>query len=185
MQDLGWYWRSGVWLTWLDWFWPYINVLICQSTSCTCHIWLGKLSCTWTSLKLQFLIWILWSHFISLFLVLNPTITYEQEVKLSLGISPCHDHELIVSTAYTEYSIHQVLHSPMIYSLQLPGGFLSLISIHSSLISQCTLLYGNLFLPTNVSFLINIVLSVRVSTLTVIMVLVIVKWICMMVFLAV
>jgi hypothetical protein len=49
------------------------------------------------------------SH-ISLFLVLNPTIVGEHKVKSPLSISPCHDHVLILSTAYTEYSIHRVQH---------------------------------------------------------------------------
>jgi len=30
----------------------------------------------------------------------------EHKVKSSLSISPCHDHELTPSAAYTEYSIH-------------------------------------------------------------------------------
>ena len=43
---------------------------------------------------------------ISLFLVHNSTIIAEHKVKSSLSISPCHDHELAPSIAYTEYSIH-------------------------------------------------------------------------------
>jgi len=43
---------------------------------------------------------------ISLFLVHNSTIIAEHKVKSSLSISPCHDHELTLSVAYTEYSIH-------------------------------------------------------------------------------
>jgi len=42
----------------------------------------------------------------SLFLVHNSTIIAEHKVKSSLSISPCHDHELTLSTAYTEYSTH-------------------------------------------------------------------------------
>jgi len=49
---------------------------------------------------------------ISLFLVHNSTIIAEHKVKSSLSISPCHDHELTPSTAYTEYSIHRVQHTP-------------------------------------------------------------------------
>jgi len=45
------------------------------------------------------------SHII-LFLVHNSTIIAEHNVKSSLSISPCHDHELAPSIAYTEYSIH-------------------------------------------------------------------------------
>jgi len=35
----------------------------------------------------------------------------EYNVKSSLSISPCHDHELTLSTAYTDYSIHRVQHT--------------------------------------------------------------------------
>jgi len=38
------------------------------------------------------------------------TIVAEHNVKLSLSISPCPDHELTVRTAYSEYSIHRVQH---------------------------------------------------------------------------
>ena len=33
-------------------------------------------------------------------------IATQETVKSSLSISPCHDHELILSTAYTKYSMH-------------------------------------------------------------------------------
>jgi len=36
----------------------------------------------------------------------------EHKVKSSLPISPCHDHELTLSAAYTECSIHRVKHTP-------------------------------------------------------------------------
>jgi len=49
---------------------------------------------------------------ISPFLVRNSTIIAEHKVKSSLSISPCHDHELAPSIAYTEYSIHRVQHTP-------------------------------------------------------------------------
>jgi hypothetical protein len=49
---------------------------------------------------------------ISLFLIHNFTIIAEHKVKSSLFISPCHDHELAPSIAYTEYSIHRVQHTP-------------------------------------------------------------------------
>jgi hypothetical protein len=45
------------------------------------------------------------------------TIIAEHKVKSSLPISPCHDHELTLSTAYTEYSIHRVQHTPKIVCL--------------------------------------------------------------------
>jgi len=49
---------------------------------------------------------------ISLLLVHNSTIIAEHTVMPSLSISPCRDHELTPSTAFTEYSIHQVQHTP-------------------------------------------------------------------------
>ena len=48
---------------------------------------------------------------ISLFLVLNSTITWKHEVKSSLCSSPCHDEQLTLSTTYTNYSIHWVQHT--------------------------------------------------------------------------
>jgi hypothetical protein len=36
----------------------------------------------------------------------------EHKVKSPFSISPGHDHELTLSTAYTEYSIHRVQHTP-------------------------------------------------------------------------
>jgi len=38
----------------------------------------------------------------------------EHKVKSSLSIYPCYDHELTLSTAYTEYSVHRVQHTPKI-----------------------------------------------------------------------
>jgi len=63
------------------------------------------------------------SSHISFFLVHHSTIIAEHKAKSSLSISPCHDHELTLSTAYTEYknspskayteySIHRVEHTP-------------------------------------------------------------------------
>jgi len=49
---------------------------------------------------------------ISLFLVHNSSIIAEHKVKLSLSISPCHDHELTRSTPYSESSIHRVQYTP-------------------------------------------------------------------------
>jgi len=49
---------------------------------------------------------------ISLFLVHNSTIIAEPKVKSSLSILQCHDHELIVSTAYAKYRIHRVQCTP-------------------------------------------------------------------------
>jgi len=55
---------------------------------------------------------------ISLLLVHNSTIIAEHKVKSSPSISLCHDHELTLSTAYTEYSIHRVQHTPSTASTQ-------------------------------------------------------------------
>ena len=54
---------------------------------------------------------------ISLFLVHNCTIIAEHKVESSLSISPCHDHELTPSKAYTEHCIQRVLHYPKIVCL--------------------------------------------------------------------
>jgi len=51
------------------------------------------------------------SSTISLFLAHNSTIMAEHKVKSSLSISPCHDHELTPSTAYTKYRIDRVQHT--------------------------------------------------------------------------
>jgi len=42
------------------------------------------------------------------------TLITEHKVTSSLSISPCHDHELTLSAAHTEYSIHRVQHTPKI-----------------------------------------------------------------------
>ena len=52
------------------------------------------------------------SSSISVVLVHNSTIIAEHKLKSSLSISPCHDHELTTTTAFTEYSIHRVQHTP-------------------------------------------------------------------------
>jgi hypothetical protein len=54
---------------------------------------------------------------ISIFLVHNSTLIAEPKVKSSLSISPCHDHELTPSKAYTEHCIQRVLHHPRIVCL--------------------------------------------------------------------
>jgi len=50
----------------------------------------------------------------SLFLLHNSTIIAQYKFKSSLSISRYHDHESILSTAYTEYSIQHVQHPPKI-----------------------------------------------------------------------
>jgi len=57
------------------------------------------------------------SSAISLYVMHNSTIIAEHKVKSSLSISLCHDHELTPSTAYAEYSIHRVQHTPKIVCL--------------------------------------------------------------------
>jgi len=52
------------------------------------------------------------SPLIPLLLVLKSNITQVHKVKLSLSLSRCHDQELTLSTAYTEYSIHWEQHTP-------------------------------------------------------------------------
>jgi hypothetical protein len=48
----------------------------------------------------------------SRFVVHNSSIIAESKVMSYLSISPFHDHELTLCTAYTKYSIHQVQHTP-------------------------------------------------------------------------
>ena len=52
------------------------------------------------------------SSLISVFLVHNSNIIAEHKVMSSLSISPWHDHELTLSTAYTDYRIHRVQRAP-------------------------------------------------------------------------
>ena len=49
---------------------------------------------------------------ISIVLIYISTIIAEHKVRSSFCISPCHDHELTPSTAYTECSIQQAQHIP-------------------------------------------------------------------------
>jgi len=51
-------------------------------------------------------------HSPSHFLGHNSPIIAEHKVKLSISLSPCHDYELTLCTAHTEYSIHRVQRSP-------------------------------------------------------------------------
>ena len=55
---------------------------------------------------------------ICLFLLHNSTIIAEYRVNSSRSISRCQYHELSPSTAYTEYSIHRVKHTPSTTSTQ-------------------------------------------------------------------
>jgi len=61
---------------------------------------------------------------ISLFLIHNSTIITEHIVKASLSISPSHDPELTLSTAYTEYCIHCVLYHSKIDCHPLTASFI-------------------------------------------------------------
>jgi len=67
----------------------------------TCHIGNGNFTRTQISLIPSSSWWFPPSPLISPFLVLNSTITEAHKVKLSLSISPCQNHELTLSTAYT------------------------------------------------------------------------------------
>jgi len=51
----------------------------------------------------------------SLFVVYYSTIIAEHKAKISISISPFHDHELTQSTACTKYSIQQVQHTHRIF----------------------------------------------------------------------
>jgi hypothetical protein len=73
---------------------------------------------------------------ISLFLVHNSTIITEHKAKSSLSVSLCHSHELTLSTAYPEYSIHWVQYTPStaytkysIYRVQHPPKVVCLLFI--------------------------------------------------------
>jgi hypothetical protein len=48
---------------------------------------------------------------ISLFLIHNSSIIAENQVKSSLSVFPCHDHELIPSAVSTEYNMYHAHHS--------------------------------------------------------------------------
>jgi len=82
-----------------------IGVITCRIGTRTCCIRDCQFTRTRNSLSPSFSWWFPPSPLISPFLVLNSTITSEHKVKLSLSISPCHNHELTPSTAYTKYSI--------------------------------------------------------------------------------
>jgi len=60
----------------------------------------------------SFSLWFTQSPLISLFFILNSGITSEHKVKSFLPILPCHDQQLTLSTAYTEYGMNQVQHTP-------------------------------------------------------------------------
>jgi len=112
MEDTSGYEKSGVQHTWLGveetWLGleDLVSVLlpagsilvptVSQMVNWLAHEILSSPSFSW---------WFPPSPLISLFLMLNSTITKEHEVKSSLYISPSHNDELTPSTAYTEYSI--------------------------------------------------------------------------------
>jgi len=84
---------------------PRIGVIACRIGTRTCHIGDGQLTRTRNSSSPSFSWWFPPSPLISLFLVLNSTITWEHGVQSSLSISPCRNHDLRSNTAYTNYSI--------------------------------------------------------------------------------
>jgi uncharacterized protein (UPF0248 family) len=83
---------------------------------------------------------------ISIFLANNSTIIAEHKVKLSLSISPCHDHLLTLSAVYTEYSMYRVQHTPntayteySIHQVQhTPSTAYTMYSIHHVQYTPCT-----------------------------------------------
>jgi len=81
---------------------PLIGVITPRIRTRTCRIGDGSLTRTWNSLSPSFSWWFPPSPLISLFLVLNSTITSEYKVKSSLSISPCNNHELTQSTASSQ-----------------------------------------------------------------------------------
>jgi len=97
--------KSGVQLAWLH-LEDLVSVLLPAGSGVGPAI-LGMVD--WLAdeilLSSSFSWWFPPSPLISLFLVLNSTITKEHEVKSSLSISQCHDHDLTPSTAYIKYSI--------------------------------------------------------------------------------
>jgi len=84
------------------------------------------------------------SPLISLFHGLNSTITQEYELKPFLSISACHNQELTLSKAYTEYCIRWVQHTLCTTSFQ------DRLSPASSqfLISQQIMFNWILYIPT-------------------------------------
>jgi len=123
---------------------PSINEITHRIRTRTCRIRDGEMTRTWHSLSPSVSSCFAPSLLISLLLVLNSAVTQEHEVKSSLSISPCHDQVLTANTAYTEYSIHWVLHTPRTASSQ---DWLS-PAPSQSLSSQRTLLYSILYIPT-------------------------------------
>jgi hypothetical protein len=77
---------SGVWL-------PRLEVSQFNQASCTADVSYPLVSSTLFSS----------SYPILLFLVHNSDIITEHKVEFSISVSPCHHHELSLSTAYTEY----------------------------------------------------------------------------------
>jgi hypothetical protein len=97
--------KSGVWLTWLGLEVPGSAFLPAGSGLVPAISGMVNLLAHKILVSSSFSWWFPSSPLISVFLVLNSTITYEHEVKSALSISPCHNHELTPSTAYTKYSI--------------------------------------------------------------------------------
>jgi len=103
MEDTRRYKSSGVWLAWLH-LDDLISVILHARSALIPAIsvmanWLTQQVLLCPSLSW----WYLPFSLISLYLLLNSTITSEPEVKSSLSISPCHDHELTLGTVNTMY----------------------------------------------------------------------------------
>jgi len=109
--------KSGVRLAWLSWK-DIISVLLHVGLEHVPTV-LGMVN--WLACEIllspSYSWWFALSPLLSLFLVLNSTITLEHKVKSSFSISPYDNQELTLSTAtpckaYTKYSIHWVQHTP-------------------------------------------------------------------------
>jgi len=68
----------------------------------------------------------------------------EHKVKSSLSISPCNDHELTLSTAYTEYSIYRVQRTP---STAYTQDCLSSLHSHDHIFPECSFSFQCASLP--------------------------------------
>jgi len=100
--------KSAVRLPWLGWedqewvLWHVGSGLVPAVLGMLLYLTLNSFLIYWFSW------WFPPSPFISQFVILNSTITWEHEVKSLLSISQYTDQVLTLSTAYTEYSIHGV-----------------------------------------------------------------------------
>jgi len=86
-------------------------------------------------LRPRFTWWFPLSLFISLFHILNSTLTWEHKVKSSLCVSPCHNHDLTPSTASTQDQLSPVPSQSLISHLSVDH--IVLYSLHFHNIKVC------------------------------------------------